>query len=62
MRQLRTQLKYLPSLLQPKANINIKECCKAVLEQATSEKGKLICKVIALANNLLMAPTSNAEP
>ena len=61
MRQLRTQLKYLPCLLQPKANINIKECFKAILEQATSEKVKLICEVIALANILLLAPTSNAE-
>ena len=51
----------MPSLMQPKANINIKECFKAILEQATSEKVKLICEVIALANILLLAPTSNAE-
>jgi hypothetical protein len=45
MRQLRTQLKYLPSLLQPKANINnIKECFKKLREQATSD-GKLISKL-----------------
>ena len=61
MRQLHTQLKYLLSLLQPEANINIKEYFKVLREQATSEKGKLICEVIALAKFLLLAPVSNAE-
>ena len=55
MRQLRTQLKYLPCLLQPKANINIKECFKALREQATSEEGKLICEVIALAKTTTLS-------
>ena len=59
MRQLRTQLKYLPSLVQPKsAKINIRECFKALREQATSEDGKLICEVIALAN---FTPCSSIE-
>ena len=61
MRQLRTQLKYLRSLLQPKANISIKECFKALREQAASKDSNLISEVIALSKILLLAPASNAE-
>ena len=59
MHQLRTQLNYLPSLLQPEANINIKEYFKVLHKQGTNEEGKFIKEVIVLAKKI--TPSSSIE-